>query len=66
MIDNISFLRLLAPVAGLLLVGRALAGKPIEVYGDGQQVRCFCDVRDVAAHEVVPLGEPLVDVGPGE
>lgn len=29
-------------------VGRALAGQPIEVYGDGTQSRCFCDVRDVA------------------
>lgn len=25
----------------------ALAGKPIQVYGDGSQSRCFCDVRDV-------------------
>lgn len=24
----------------------ALAGQPIEVYGDGRQTRCFCDVRD--------------------
>ncbi|MCX5688961.1 MAG: GDP-mannose 4,6-dehydratase [Planctomycetota bacterium] len=29
-------------------VSRALAGQPIEVYGDGTQSRCFCDVRDVA------------------
>ncbi|MBL1218206.1 MAG: NAD-dependent epimerase/dehydratase family protein [Planctomycetes bacterium] len=28
-------------------VAAALAGEPLEVYGDGQQVRCFCDVRDV-------------------
>lgn len=28
-------------------VGRALAGQPIEVFGDGEQSRCFCDVRDV-------------------
>ena len=27
-------------------VARALAGDPIEVYGDGEQSRCFCDVRD--------------------
>lgn len=26
----------------------ALAGKPLEVHGDGSQKRCFCDVRDVA------------------
>ncbi len=30
-------------------VERALAHAPIEVYGDGSQSRCFCDVRDVAA-----------------
>ena len=26
----------------------ALAGKSLEVHGDGSQKRCFCDVRDVA------------------
>lgn len=26
----------------------ALAGKPLEVHGDGRQSRCFCDVRDSA------------------
>ncbi len=25
----------------------ALAGKPLEVHGDGSQQRCFCDVRDI-------------------
>ncbi|MCP4067567.1 MAG: NAD-dependent epimerase/dehydratase family protein [Phycisphaeraceae bacterium] len=25
----------------------ALAGRPLEVHGDGRQARCFCDVRDV-------------------
>ena len=30
-------------------VAAALAGKPIEVYGDGAQTRSFCDVRDVVA-----------------
>ncbi len=30
-------------------VAAALAGKPIEVYGDGSQTRSFCDVRDVVA-----------------
>lgn len=29
-------------------VEAALAGRPLEVHGDGQQARCFCDVRDVA------------------
>lgn len=28
-------------------VTAALAGETIEVYGDGKQSRCFCDVRDV-------------------
>ena len=28
-------------------VEAALAGKPIRVFGDGTQTRCFCDVRDV-------------------
>lgn len=28
-------------------VAAALAGKPLLVHGDGQQVRCFCDVRDI-------------------
>jgi UDP-glucose 4-epimerase len=27
-------------------VERALAGNPIEIYGDGQQTRCFCHVQD--------------------
>jgi UDP-glucose 4-epimerase len=29
------------------LVGQALAGKPLTVFGDGQQKRCFCHVSDV-------------------
>ena len=28
-------------------IERAIANEPIEVYGDGKQTRCFCDVRDV-------------------
>jgi UDP-glucose 4-epimerase len=28
-------------------VQQALAGKPLTVYGDGKQSRCFCDVSDV-------------------
>ena len=27
-------------------VERALAGEPLEIFGDGQQTRCFCHVRD--------------------
>lgn len=30
-------------------VQQALKGESIEVYGDGSQSRCFCDVRDIAA-----------------
>ncbi len=35
-------------------VRSALANEPISVYGDGQQQRCFCNVRDVtqAIHEL--------------
>ena len=29
-------------------VAAARAGEPLQVYGDGDQCRCFCDVRDVA------------------
>jgi UDP-glucose 4-epimerase len=29
------------------LVGQALAGKPLSVFGDGTQSRCFCHVSDV-------------------
>lgn len=28
-------------------VGRALRGEPLQVYGDGEQSRCFCHVADV-------------------
>jgi UDP-glucose 4-epimerase len=28
-------------------IHQALSGEPITVYGDGQQSRCFCNVRDV-------------------
>jgi UDP-glucose 4-epimerase len=27
-------------------VGSALAGQPLEIYGDGNQTRCFCHVQD--------------------
>lgn len=37
-------------------VGWALQGKPLEVYGDGSQSRCFCDVRDVAGILPAMLG----------
>ncbi len=39
-------------------VEHALANEPLEVYGDGRQTRCFCDVRDVV--EMLPrlLADP--------
>jgi UDP-glucose 4-epimerase len=37
------------------LVQQALAGQPLTVYGDGQQSRCFCNVRDTV-RAVVGLG----------
>ncbi|MBM4112105.1 MAG: NAD-dependent epimerase/dehydratase family protein [Phycisphaerae bacterium] len=37
-------------------VERALRGEPLEVHGDGQQTRCFCDVRDVVPGLVALVG----------
>jgi len=39
-------------------VQAALDGGPIEVYGDGRQTRCFCDVRDVVQALPVVMSEP--------
>lgn len=39
-------------------VGAALAGDPLRVFGDGEQVRCFCDVRDVSRALVDLVGTP--------
>ncbi len=36
------------------LVGQALAGEPLTIYGDGRQTRCFCHVADVVAGPVRP------------
>lgn len=62
-----------SPVYGMVvpqLLRQALAGKPLTVYGDGQQTRCFCHVADVvtgvlellehaqAQGEVFNLGSP--------
>ena len=40
-------------------VGQALAGRPLTVYGDGTQTRCFCHVDDVvrALVDLMRLGE---------
>ena len=49
-------------------VQRALGNEPIEVYGDGKQSRCFCDVRDTveALLRLIPfkvrLGE-VINIG---
>jgi UDP-glucose 4-epimerase len=45
-------------------VKRALANEPIEVYGDGKQSRCFCDVRDTveALLRLVPLEGAIGEV----
>jgi UDP-glucose 4-epimerase len=29
------------------LIGQAVTGQPVTVYGDGRQTRCFCHVGDV-------------------
>ncbi|UCD74967.1 MAG: GDP-mannose 4,6-dehydratase [Phycisphaerales bacterium] len=36
----------------------ALTGRPLEVYGDGRQTRCFCDVRDVVGVLPQLLADP--------
>ncbi len=45
-------------------VNRALHQEPIEVYGDGQQSRCFCDVRDTveALLRLIPLDHAVGEV----
>lgn len=49
------------PESGMVLprmVARALAGRPIVIYGDGEQSRCFCHVRDNVEALVRLLREP--------
>ena len=45
-------------------VQRALRNEPIEVYGDGKQSRCFCDVRDTveALLRLMPLEKAVGEV----
>ena len=45
-------------------VKRALDNSPIEVYGDGKQSRCFCDVRDTLEGllRLLPLDKALGEV----
>jgi len=40
------------------LVGQALAGEPLTVYGDGTQTRCFCHVADVVRALRALIDEP--------
>jgi UDP-glucose 4-epimerase len=40
----------------------AVAGEPIQVYGDGEQQRCFCNVHDVV-RAIAALGETPKAVG---
>ncbi len=39
---------------------QALEGRPITVYGDGLQSRCFCDVRDVVSAVVAVAETPCI------
>ena len=45
-------------------VKRAIENAPIEVYGDGKQSRCFCDVRDTveALLRLMPLESAIGEV----
>ena len=45
-------------------VKQALSHQPIEVYGDGKQSRCFCDVRDTveALLRLIPLERAVGEV----
>jgi len=53
------------------MVQKALAGQPIPVHGDGNQTRCFCNVKDAVravlalAHEPNAIGE-IFNIGSQE
>ncbi|MCD4825474.1 MAG: GDP-mannose 4,6-dehydratase [Phycisphaerae bacterium] len=52
-------------------VQRALRGEPLEIYGDGRQSRCFCNVADVVGAICQLLDCPqavgeVINVGTGE
>ncbi|MFI4917079.1 MAG: NAD-dependent epimerase/dehydratase family protein [Phycisphaerales bacterium JB060] len=44
-------------------VSSAIAGEPLRVFGDGEQVRCFCDVRDVSRALIDLVGTPTAAGG---
>ena len=51
-------------VYGMVLpnfVEQAVAGKPLTVFGDGNQSRCFCHVQDVVAALLGLLEEPTAE-----
>jgi UDP-glucose 4-epimerase len=53
------------------LVKQAVSGQPLTVYGDGQQTRCFCNVKDTVRAVVALSAEPravgeIFNVGSGE
>ena len=40
------------------LARQAVAGQPLTVYGDGQQTRCFCNVKDTVQAVMTLMNEP--------
>lgn len=51
-----------------IMINRALQGKPIYVYGDGQQKRCFSPIKD-CLHSLVkmidaPVSGEVINIGP--
>jgi UDP-glucose 4-epimerase len=53
------------------LVRQAVNGEPLTVHGDGQQSRCFCNVKDVVQAVVGLMAEPravgeIFNIGSGE
>lgn len=51
-----------------IMINRALQGKPIIVYGDGQQKRCFSPVKDCLDSLVkmidAPISGEVINIGP--
>lgn len=51
-----------------IMINRALQGKPILVYGDGQQKRCFSPVADCLSSLVkmidAPISGEVINIGP--
>lgn len=43
------------------LVEQAIAGRPLTVYGDGRQTRCFCHVTDVVMALLALVEEPTAE-----